>query len=88
MNTRLSPMPWHTHDQPIRTNSEAKNLPKSYISFTEFRDFNSNPETIMKGNKIGRQALDTIYDLVWEGKFKNILNVGRVWLKFKEEDNI
>ena len=43
-------------------------------------------EIIMKGNKIGRVALDTIYDLVWEGEFKNILNVGRVWLKFKEED--
>ena len=43
-------------------------------------------EIIIKGNKIGRQALDTIYDLVWEGEFKNILNVGRVWLKFKEED--
>jgi pimeloyl-ACP methyl ester carboxylesterase len=40
MNTRLSPMPWHTHDQPIRiTNSEAKKLPKSYISCTEFKDF-------------------------------------------------
>jgi DNA helicase TIP49 (TBP-interacting protein) len=43
-------------------------------------------EIIIKGTKIGRQALDTIYDLVWEGEFKNILNVGRVWLKFKEED--
>ena len=43
-------------------------------------------EIIMKGSKIGRVALDTIYDLVWEGEFKNILNVGRVWLKFKEED--
>jgi hypothetical protein len=43
-------------------------------------------EIIIKGNKIGRQALDTIYDLVWEREFKNILNVGRVWLKFKEED--
>jgi DNA helicase TIP49 (TBP-interacting protein) len=32
------------------------------------------------------QALDTIYDLVWEGEFKNILNVGRIWLKFKKED--
>jgi hypothetical protein len=39
----------------------------------------------IKGNKIGRQALDTIYDLVWECEFKNILNVGTVWLKFKEE---
>jgi len=41
---------------------------------------------ITKGNKIGRQALITIYDLVWECEFKNILNVGRVWLKFKEEN--
>lgn len=46
----------------------------------------SDIEIIMKDNKISRQALDTIYDLMWEGEFKNILNVGRVWLKFKEED--
>ncbi len=39
MNTRLSSMPWHTHDQLIRiTNPKAKRLPKSYISCTEFRD--------------------------------------------------
>ena len=44
-----------------------------------------DPEIILKGNKISRQALDTIYDLVWECEFKNILNVGRVWLKFSEE---
>ena len=43
-------------------------------------------EITMKDNKIGRLALDTIYDLVWECEFKNILNVGRVWLKFKEEN--
>ena len=43
-------------------------------------------DVILKGNKIGRQALETIYDLVWECEFKNILNVGRIWLKFKEED--
>jgi hypothetical protein len=36
-----------------------------------------DPEFILQGNKISRQ--------VWEGEFKNILNVGRVWLKFKEE---
>lgn len=35
MNSRLCPMPWHTHNQPIRiTNSQAKRLPKSYISCT------------------------------------------------------
>jgi hypothetical protein len=27
MNTRLCPMPWHTHDQPLRiTNPQAKNF--------------------------------------------------------------
>lgn len=41
---------------------------------------------ILKGNKISKQALDTIYDLVWECEFKNILNVGRVWLKFRGEE--
>ncbi|MGB6674238.1 MAG: hypothetical protein WBE34_17555 [Candidatus Nitrosopolaris sp.] len=45
----------------------------------------TDPEIILKGNKISRQALDTIYDLVWECEFKNILNVGRVWLKFRDE---
>ncbi len=44
-----------------------------------------DPEIIFKGSKIGRQAFDTIYDLVWESEFKNILNVGRVWMKFRDE---
>jgi len=42
-------------------------------------------EIILKGNTISRQALYTIYDLVWECEFKNILNAGRIWLKFREE---
>jgi hypothetical protein len=34
---RLSPMPWHTHDQPLRiTNPKAKKIPKGYICCTEF----------------------------------------------------
>jgi len=41
---------------------------------------------ILRDNKLGRQALDTIYDLVWECEFKNILNVGRIWLKFNAEE--
>jgi hypothetical protein len=45
-----------------------------------------DPEIILKGDKISRQALDTIYNLVWEGEFKNILNAGRIWIKFKEEE--
>jgi pimeloyl-ACP methyl ester carboxylesterase len=37
MSTRLSPMPWHTHDQPLRiTNPRAKGLPKSYICCSRF----------------------------------------------------
>lgn len=43
-------------------------------------------EMIIKNNRISNQALFTIYDLVWESEFKNIVNAGRLWLKFKEED--
>jgi hypothetical protein len=43
-------------------------------------------EIILKARKISRQALDTIYELVWECEFKNILNAGRIWLKFKENE--
>jgi hypothetical protein len=43
-------------------------------------------EVILKAHKISRQALDTIYELVWECEFKNILNAGRVWLKFRENE--
>ena len=32
------------------------------------------------------KSLDTIYDLVWECEFKNILNVGRIWIKFRQEE--
>ena len=41
---------------------------------------------ILRAQKISRQALDTIYELVWECEFKNILNAGRIWLKFREEE--
>ncbi|HJU95460.1 MAG TPA: hypothetical protein VJ643_05450 [Nitrososphaera sp.] len=43
-------------------------------------------EIILKTRRISRQALDTIYELVWECEFKNILNAGRIWLKFKENE--
>jgi hypothetical protein len=43
-------------------------------------------EIVLKAHKISRQALGTIYELVWECEFKNILNAGRVWLKFKENE--
>ena len=41
---------------------------------------------ILRAQKISRQALDTVYESVWECEFKNILNVGRIWLKFREEE--
>ncbi len=46
----------------------------------------SEVEMILKNNRISNQALFTLYDLVWESEFKNILTPGRIWLKFKEED--
>ncbi|HXW11812.1 MAG TPA: hypothetical protein VD694_03550 [Nitrososphaeraceae archaeon] len=42
---------------------------------------------LLSHDKLNKQALDTIYDLVWETEFKNILNVGRIWLKFANEQN-
>jgi hypothetical protein len=42
-------------------------------------------ESLFKDDKISKQALETIYDLVWESEFKNIVNVGKVWLKFNED---
>ena len=41
---------------------------------------------ILRNDKISRQALETIYNLVWECEFKNIINAGRIWLKFIEEE--
>ena len=41
---------------------------------------------ILSKNKLSIQALDTIYDMVWECEFKNILNVGRIWLKFAQDE--
>jgi hypothetical protein len=43
--------------------------------------------SISRHNNISRQAICTIYQLVWESEFKNILNVGRIWLKFRIEEN-
>ena len=37
-------------------------------------------ELMMKG-KLSRQALGTIYDLVWESEFKNLITMGKLWLK-------
>ena len=47
----------------------------------------TNPEIMLGSSKLSRQALFTIYELVWEAEFKNILSPGRVWIKFVEEAN-
>ncbi len=46
-----------------------------------------NPEIMLGSSKLSIQALSTIYELVWEAEFKNILNPGRIWIKFIEEVN-
>ena len=47
----------------------------------------TNPEIMLGSSKLSQQALSTIYELVWEVEFKNILSPGRVWIKFVEEVN-
>ena len=39
---------------------------------------------ILRNNKISGQTLDTV--LVSESGFKNIVNVGKIWIKFIEEE--
>ncbi len=34
--------------------------------------------------RISRHALDTIYDLVWEHELKNVITIGKVWLRFRQ----
>ena len=41
-------------------------------------------DLLIRDNSISLQALHTVYDLVWESEFKNVLNVGRIWLIFKQ----
>ena len=41
---------------------------------------------MLKTNKISRQALDTLYELVWESEFKNILIAGRFWARFRADE--
>ncbi|HET6640505.1 MAG TPA: hypothetical protein VFG77_02740 [Nitrososphaeraceae archaeon] len=42
-------------------------------------------DLLIRDNRISLQALYTLYDLVWESEFKNVLNVGRIWLMFKQQ---
>jgi len=36
---------------------------------------------LLTRGKLSRQALDTIYELVWESEFKNLITTGKLWLK-------
>jgi pimeloyl-ACP methyl ester carboxylesterase len=39
MKSRLCPMPFHTHDEPLTLkNAKSRELPKTYITFTDFGD--------------------------------------------------
>ena len=38
-------------------------------------------ELLLKKPTLARQSLDTIYELVWESEFKNLITLGRLWLK-------
>ena len=39
MASRLCPMPFHTHDEPLTIqNTKSRDLPKTYITFTDFGD--------------------------------------------------
>lgn len=38
-------------------------------------------ELLLKKDRLGRQALETMYELVWEHEFKNLIPIGKLWLK-------
>lgn len=42
-------------------------------------------DLLIRDNKMSIRALYTLYDLVWESEFKNVLNAGRIWLRFRQE---
>jgi len=48
--------------------------------------FFKEPEVEMISNRISNQKLFTLYDVVWESEFKNILNLSKIWLQFKDKD--
>jgi hypothetical protein len=42
-------------------------------------------DLILRAQKISRQAVGTIYELVWQCELKNVLNAGSIWLKFRDD---
>lgn len=47
--------------------------------------FCKEPDAVVKG-RLALQALDTIYDLVWESELKNVTTIGSIWLRFKNDE--
>jgi hypothetical protein len=43
------------------------------------------PHDVQKG-RLSREALVTIYDLVWESEFKNLITIGKIWLNVYGKD--
>ena len=69
MISRLSPMPWHTHDQPIRlTNPKTINIPRSYISCIDYDNFHFMAQRAKSAGwdyhelKTGHDAMITVPD--------------------------
>jgi hypothetical protein len=46
--------------------------------------FCREPDAVAEG-RLALQALDTIYDLVWESELKNVVTIGSIWLRFKND---
>jgi hypothetical protein len=49
--------------------------------------FCKEPEADMmfRDEKMSKQALDTVFDLVWEAEFKNVITPGKFWLRFQSD---
>ena len=38
-------------------------------------------ELLLKKDRLSTYALETMYELVWEHEFKNLITIGKLWLK-------
>ncbi|MGD1837651.1 MAG: alpha/beta fold hydrolase [Nitrososphaeraceae archaeon] len=60
---RLTSMPWHTHDQPIKIkNSDARIIPKSYISCTKSKESKFLAKKVKSKKEWDYHELDTGHD--------------------------
>ena len=60
MKERLTPMPWHTHDQPIQIkNPEARMISKSYISCTKYKESQFIAKKVKSNKEWDYHEIDT-----------------------------